>query len=167
MGFEIGQKLVYGIHGVCSLTGIQNRRVDGKTMEYYELSSVERPDSRFYIPTRNPAAVAKLHPLITRQELDDLLASVKNEGDGWIPDENQRKNRYRELVGSFDRKAMICMVSALISQQKARASAGKKLHMCDENFLRDARKLIVEEFSLVLGLPKEQIGEYIQKSIGK
>lgn len=165
MVYQVGQKLLYGVHGVCNVVDITQRRVDRKTVEYYELSPVEQPETRYYIPTANPAAVAKLHPIMTVQELDALLDAVKAEGADWIADENRRKLHYRELVANLDRKALFTTVSALLHHKKAQIAAGKKLHLCDENFLRDASKLIEEEFSLVLGLPKQQIGEYIQKKL--
>ena len=37
--------------------------------------------------------------------------------------------------------------------------------MCDENFLRDAKKLLDAEFSLVLGIPENDVGGYIQNAI--
>ncbi len=165
MVYQVGQKLLYGVHGVCDVVGVTQRRVDKKTVEYYELSPVEQPETRYYIPTTNPAAVAKLHPILTVQELDALLDQVRAEDSGWIADENRRKLHYRELVANLDRKALFTTVSALLRHKKAQVAAGKKLHLCDENFLRDARKLIEGEFSLVLGLPKEQIGDYIQKKL--
>jgi hypothetical protein len=38
--------------------------------------------------------------------------------------------------------------------------------MCDENFLRDAEKLLSTEFSLVLGIGQNEVGEYIQTALG-
>ncbi len=165
MGFEVGTKLLYSVHGVCNVVSIQQRRVDRKMVEFYELSPVDQPESRFYIPTGNPAAVAKLHPVMSREELDALLVSVRGQSDGWIPDENRRKQHYRDLMSGLDRKAMFSMVSALLQHKKQQMLAGRKLHLCDENFLRDAQKLIAGEFSLVLGLPKEEIGQYIQNAL--
>ncbi len=165
MEYQAGQQLLYGVHGVCNVVGIIQRKIDRKMVEYYELAPVEQPESRFYIPTGNPAAVAKLHPIMTVQELDQLLDQVKAEDSAWIADENRRKLHYRELVSNLDRKELCSTVAALLRHKKNQMAAGKKLHLCDENFLRDARKLIDGEFSLVLGLPKEQIGEYIQKKL--
>lgn len=163
MAFQPGEMLLYGMHGVCRVVAIEQRKVDRKTVEYYCICLVEQSGSNFYIPTGSPAAVSKLHPLLTRQELDVLLQSVKTEPDAWISDENRRKQHYRELVSGLDRKALLCTVSALVHHKNRQLACGKKLHLCDENFLRDAQKLISGEFSMVLGIPKGEVGQYIQR----
>lgn len=161
-----GDKVVYGIHGVCRILELEKRTVDRKQVEYYVLEPLDQSETRFYIPTHNQAAVAKLRPLLTREQLDALL-----QGDGldlniWITDENQRKQRYRELIGSGNRAALISMVRALHRHRSEQASMGRKFHMCDENFLRDAEKLLSSEFSMVLGIPQSEVGNYIQNKIG-
>lgn len=165
MGFQPGQQLLYGVHGVCNLVGIEQRKVDKKMVEYYCLSPVEQSGSNFYIPKDSPAAASKLHPVMTRQELEELLQSVKGEDTPWIADENRRKQHYRDLMSVLDRKALLCTVGALLRHRSSQLASGKKLHLCDENFLRDAQKLIAGEFSLVLGIPKEEVRHYIQTAL--
>ncbi len=166
MAYDVGTTLLYGVHGVCSVVGIEQRKVDRKMVEYYALSPVDQPESRFYIPTGNPGAVAKLHPIMTRPELEALMGAVKGQDHPWIADENRRKQHYRDLMSGLDRQAMFSTVTAILQHKKQQTAAGKKLHLCDENFLRDAQKLIAGEFSLVLGLSKEEVGQYIQKELG-
>mgnify|MGYP002517196277 CR=1 FL=1 len=38
-------------------------------------------------------------------------------------------------------------------------------HLCDENFLRDAQRLLSVEFALVLGIAPEQVGEYVVRAM--
>lgn len=165
MVFKPGQKLLYGVHGVCTVVGIEQRKVDRKMVEYYCLSPVEPSASNFYIPTGNPAALSKLHPLMTKAELEALMQAVKADPAQWIADENRRKQHYRDLMATLDRKAMLCAVGSLMRQRDAQQALGKRLHMCDENFLRDAQRLIAGEFSLVLGIPKEEVQQYIQNTL--
>ena len=42
---------------------------------------------------------------------------------------------------------------------------GKKNHLCDENFLHDAEKLLIGEISIVLHLEPEQARAYIHKNL--
>ena len=165
MDFQPGQKLLYGVHGVCTVVGIEQRKVDRKLVEYYCLSPVDHSSSNFYIPTGNPAALSKLHPIMSKAELEELMRSVKNHPCMWIADENRRKLHYRELMSTLDRQSMISTVGALVHHKNVQTAAGKKLHLCDENFLRDAQKLIAGEFSLVLGIDKEEVQQYIQNAL--
>lgn len=161
--YQCGSKVVYGFHGVCSIVDVEMRTVDRKKVEYYVLEPQAQPGSRYYVPTQNKTAVAKLRPLITKAELDALLCAEATQLDAWIPDENQRKQRYRELINSGDRAALICMVRTLHKHKDAQLSVGRKFHICDENFLRDAEKLLSAEFSLVLDIAPDQVGQYIQE----
>ena len=40
--------------------------------------------------------------------------------------------------------------------------AGKKFHLCDDNFLRDAEKLMSSEIALVLEMTMEQARDYLR-----
>ncbi len=159
--FRVGDLAVYGIHGVCRILKMEERVIDHKNVEYYVLEPLEQAGARFLIPSHNQAAVSKLKPVLSKEELEALVRSEQARSDGWIADENQRKQYYRELINAGDRAALVCMVATLHRQKKQQISAGKKLHLCDENFLRDAQRLLSSEFSLVLGIAPEQVGDYV------
>lgn len=163
--FQKGDRVIYGIHGVCEIVELEQRIVDRKTVEYYVLEPINQAQSRFYVPTENPVAVGKLRKVLTKQELDRLLQSELEE-DIWIEDENRRKQAYRELIVSGDRASLIAMVRALHKHREAQALAGKKLHLCDENFLRDAERILGGEFALVLNIAPDEVGKYIESHIG-
>ena len=162
---QVGTQVVYGIHGVCSIIDVEVQRVDRKKVEYFVLESREHPGARYYVPTQNQVALSKLRPLLTKEELELLLSTDVAQVDAWIPDENQRKQKYRELINSGDRAALISMVRSLLQHKESQLAAGRKFHLCDENFLRDAQKLLSSEFSLILGIPQDQIGQYILNRI--
>lgn len=162
---QVGTRVVYGIHGVCSIIDVEVRTVDRKKVEYFVLEPIEQPGARFFVPTHNQAALSKLRPLLTTEELEVLLASEATHCDCWIPDENQRKQKYRELINSGDRATLIGMIRSLHRHRQVQLAAGRKFHLCDENFLRDAEKLLSSEFSLILGIPQAEVGAYIEKKL--
>ncbi len=166
MAFVCGDRVLYGIHGVCHVSEIEIRSVSGNRVEYYVLIPVAQPDSRYYVPVQNQAAVAKLHKLLTAEELDAVLHSPAVHVNAWIADESRRKLRYRELLNGSDRGAMISMVRTLHNHRTEQLAAGRKFHQCDENFLRDAEKLLNAEISIVLDIPQSDVGEYVHQAIG-
>ena len=93
--FQQGSQVVYGMHGVCVILGLEIRTVNRNKVEYYVLEPVKQPGDRYYVPTQNAAAVAKLKPILTKEQLDALLSSPEATSDAWITDENQRKQKYR------------------------------------------------------------------------
>lgn len=163
--YNVGQMVVYGIHGVCRIIDVQNMRVDKKNKEYFVLEPVDQPGARYFIPCKNENALAKLCPVLNKKELDDLLTEASGAEDVWIHDENHRKLRYRELISSGDRVALLCMIRSLYKHKTEQLAAGRKFHQCDENFLHDAEKLLSTEFALVLNIKPEEVGSYIQSKV--
>ena len=154
--YQIGALVVYGIHGVCRVAELEERTVDRKNVVYLAIEPVIQEGARFLIPTHNPAAMAKVRPLLTKEELDAMLASSQANGDGWIRDENQRKQLYRELISSGDRLRLMQMVRSIYRHKAEQIAAGRKVHMCDDNFLKDAEKLLTDEIAVVTGLSQEE-----------
>ena len=110
---EQGTLVVYGIHGLCKIVKRDIMLVDRKYKEFFVLEPVKQPGASYYVPTQNPTAVAKLRPILTKKELDDLLSSQEVVSDSWITDENTRKQYYRDLINSGDRAALISMVKSI------------------------------------------------------
>ena len=165
MMFQQGRQVVYGMHGVCTILGLEVRIVGRNKVEYYVLEPAKQPGDRYYVPTQNPAAVSKMKMLLNKEQLDALLASPEVAEAAWIADENQRKQKYRELITSGDRAALLSMVKALHDQKNAQQALGRRLHLCDENFLRDAENLLGGEFSLVLGITPGEVASYIHNAM--
>ena len=161
--YQVGQKVVYGIHGVCDILDIEMKIIDRQKIAYFVLEPLDQPGTRYYIPKDKPAAVSKLSPVLTVQELEALLTDCESSEFSWIPDENRRKLQYRELINSGDRRALLVMVHTLHIHKKMQQEHGRKFHLCDENFLRDAEKLLCSEFSLVLNMSREDTASYLKK----
>lgn len=163
--YQMGDKVVYGIHGVCVVVEQEERVVDRKRQTYLVLEPVGQDGSRYLVPTQNAAAMAKLRRMLTREELEDMLRSEEVLADGWIRDENQRKQTYRELTSSGDRRKLMQMVRTLYAHKASQLAAGRKCHLCDENFLRDAEKLLIGEIAIVLDMEPEQAKLYLRNQL--
>ena len=161
--YRIGEQIVYGVHGVCTVSAVTDRTVDRKTHRYYVLESAEQKGATYFVPQDNEAALSRMHRILSREQLLSLLQSEAVRRGVWIPDEVQRKQRYHDLLASGDRTELICMVRTLRRQKQGQQAAGKKFHLCDENFLRDAERMLDSEFSVVLCLPREQISDYVHE----
>lgn len=163
--YQVGEQVVYGIHGVCRVADLEERVVDRKRVTYLALEPVGQDGSRYLVPTHNAAAMAKVRSMLSPHEMDALLQSQEVRSDGWIRDENQRKQTYRELISSGDRASLMKMVHTLYHHKAAQSAAGKKVHLCDENFLRDAEKLLAGEVAIVLGLEPDQAKKYVREQL--
>ena len=165
--YQTGDRVVYGIHGVCVVADQEQRKVDGKLVTYLVLEPMGQEGSRFLVPTHNAVAMAKLSPMLTRESLEALLSSSEVWEDGWIADENRRKQLYRELIGSGDRAKLIQQVRTLYRHKKNLAATGKRCHLCDENFLRDAERLLINETAIVLETDQDSARAYLREKLNE
>ncbi len=165
--YQIGEQVIYGVHGVCRVAAMEERTVDRKKVNYLVLEPVGQAGSRYLVPTQNAAAMAKIRQMLTPQQLQELMDSEEIRTDGWIRDENLRKQTYRELICSGDRVRLMQMVNTLYHHKSERAAAGKKVHLCDDNFLRDAEKLLCSEVSQVLGVEYDQARTFLKNQLSR
>lgn len=165
--YQIGDQVVYGFHGVCRIMGEEVQSIDGKRVVYLALEPIGQEGARYLVPTHNAAAMGKLRRMLRREELEALLHADGLHEAKWIPDENLRKNTYRELIGRGNVEQLITMMAALYRHKKQQQSNGRKVHLCDDNFLRDAEKLLIGEAAVVLGLSQEEARNYLRTTLGK
>ena len=163
--FRTGDKVVYGVHGVCSVVNVEEKTIDRKQVSYLVLEPIHQSGTRYLVPAHNSAAMAKLHRVLTKEELEALLASDVVHSDAWIADENRRKQIFRELLNGGDRTRLMQMIHTLYRHKTEQSASGRKIHLCDENFLRDAEKLLLSEISLVMELSPEEARKYIRSKL--
>lgn len=163
--FQVGDRVVYGIHGVCDIIGSEKQTVDRKQVVYLVLEPLGQPGSRYLVPTHNAAAMGKLKNMLSKEELETLIHSDTVRRDCWIRDEGQRKQVYRELISSGDRERLMSMVHTLYRHKAEQAAAGRKVHLCDDNFLRDAEKLLTGEVAIVMGLEPDTARAFVRSGL--
>jgi len=163
--FQKGDRIVYGIHGVCCVVDEEEKQVDRKWVRYLVLEPIGQPGARYLIPTHNMVAMGKLQPLLSREELEQLLISDKIKQGQWLSEDSRRKQLYRELMASGERESILCVIYMLYQYKAQRQTEGKKLHICDENFLRDGEKFISSEISAVLQISADEAKQYLRKKL--
>ena len=163
--YVAGERVLYGSHGVCRVTALEERRIDRKNVIYLVLEPLGQSGASYLVPTHNAAAMAKLCPVLPREELVALLESEHIRQWELVEDGNQRKAQYRELLGSCDRVRLLQMISALYRHRESRYAEGKKFHQIDEGFLRDAEKIICSEIGCVLELDPQQARAYLREKL--
>lgn len=167
MQYKIGDMVVYGAHGACRITHVENRRVDKKEIAYYVLVPTNKADAQFYVPIHNAKAVAKMRKVLTREALTALLESEERLHDSWLANENLRKDKYREMIVRADCTELVCMIRTLSQYKQEQQLAGKKIHLCDENFMRDAERVVASEISVVLGISQEDAGTVVRSALAE
>lgn len=163
--YQIGDLVLYGVHGVCKIAGIETKTVNRKKIDYYILQPINQDGATYFIPANNETVLSKIRPIMTKDEIEKLLSSDSDVSGMWIPEENARKQRYRELIVSGDRVKLLQMIRILDRHKKEQQTAGRKFHQCDENFMRDAIKLLDEELAVVLNMDRTKVKEYVTERL--
>ena len=163
--FYTGDRVVYGSHGVCDIVGQETQMIDRKEVTYLVLEPLAQPGSRYMVPAHNEVAMGKLKRMLTQEELECVMHSDGIRKDCWIRDEGKRKQCYRELLSSGDREKLMAMVHTLYRHRAEQAAAGRKMHLCDDSFLRDAEKLLIGEVAVIMGMDAETAKQFIRNGL--
>ena len=163
--FHCGETVLYGTEGVCRIAEIREMKV-GRTREnYYVLKPVYRESATIYVPVDNEKLVARMRRLLSAQEIDSLLGAVALEDVPWVDDPNERRTVYGEILASGDRCRIVRMIRTLYLRRQQLRTAGRQLRSGDDQLLREAEKLLPDEFALVLAIPQQEVPAYIRSRI--
>ena len=123
---KIGTYVLYGKTGVC-LVKEQTSMAGGL---YYVLSPVSDSRSSVYVPCGNAELIARMRPLLTREEIDGMLSDVDTVRLAWIDDRNERAMLYRTITGSGDRKELVRLLACLptLCDTMNRSTPGLPVH---------------------------------------
>ena len=106
--------------------------------------------------------------LLTKDEIHKLIDSMRSENAVWVENENERKELYKTILAKGDHLELIKMIKAIYAHKKEREAEGKRLHMSDERFFKDAEQILYNEFQYVLNLGgKNNLMSYIFARIEK
>lgn len=165
MTLSVNDMILYGTDGVCKVVEKTEKKFLGKTNEYYILQPVHNPTATIYIPVDSEKAAAKIRNILSVDEINALIKSVPDEDTIWIADESKRKEEYRKILAAGDRLQLVRLIKTLYLYDLEKKSEGKKLHLSDERFMKDAEKILYEEFAYVLDIKPNQVGPFITQQL--
>ncbi len=156
---------MYGTQGICRIVDVTEKDFMGEKKEYYVLKPINETGSTLYAPKGNEKAEKKMRRILSEEEIYALIDSMSGEDANWIEKENERKECYKKIIASGDRVELIRMIKALYLQKKKREMEGKHLYISDERFMKEAEKILYDEFQYVLKLNKTEVLPFIFQRI--
>lgn len=162
--YRIGDKVVYGALGVMEIIEITDQTVGEITRKYYVMKEYSsNSPSLTYVPLDNETLTSQMKPLLTRDEIIEVIRKAKNSPPlEWIEDNRARSEAYKKILSTADRALMLSMIDSVYKTGIRREEEGKKNYIADENSMRRAEKLINSEFALVLGISESDVPEFIK-----
>lgn len=163
--FEVNDSVLYGAEGVCRIADICEQDFMGTQAQYYVLKPVYNAGSTVFVPVENETLVAKMRRILSPDEIRGLIKTMPDEDTLWIDDDNTRRARYAEIVQNGDRAELVGLIKALYRRQQEQQAKGRKLHAADERYLREAEKVLYDEFAHVLRIKRDEVLPFIMEQI--
>ncbi len=165
MSCQTNDTVLYGTEGVCRVVGVEEREMCGGRCEYYILQPVHTAHSTIFVPVDNETLARRIRPVLTPKEIYALIEAMPDESSIWIEDETARRTQYKQILLEGDRANLVRIVKTLYGYQQAQKEKGRKMHVADERLLKDAEKLLHDEFTYVLHLRHDEVLPLILKQI--
>ena len=166
--FQVNDVIIYGVQGVCKITGVEEKAISGVKKTYFVLKPVNDEGATIFAPTDNAFVLKKMRRLLTKDEIHALIDAMRSENAVWVENENERKELYKHILAKGEHMELIKMIKAIYVHKKEREAEGKRLHMSDERFFKDAEQILYNEFQYVLDIgSKDDLMNYIFTRIEK
>lgn len=148
--------VMYGLTGVCRVDDIRKESAGGQRgEEYFILHPVKDEHSKIMIPVSR--GLARMRPLVQKQELIGFLDGMKDSEEIWESDLKERNRIFQERLKSGDFYQWLLLSSVIWQEKKKKKDLGKKVSMADEQVFKNAWKLLCEELSVSLGMNEDEI----------
>ncbi|MBQ3953940.1 MAG: CarD family transcriptional regulator [Ruminococcus sp.] len=158
--FCVGQTVLYGSNGVCMVDDVTEKRIGKTKMQYYVLKPLCNNTSTLFVPTANQQLVSKMRRILTEDEAEAILRNLPPCGD-WNDNKQERSEQFRAIITEGSCVELIRLIRLVRTHEQEQLAGGKRLHITDERFLKEAEKMICEEFSLVLHISRDEVLERI------
>jgi len=155
--FSKDEIVMYTTYGICRITDVFDMKLGGMTKQYYKLVPLSEAKTELALPVDNPTTFKRLHPLLSKTEITEIINEIPYLEPYWIDRDNDRKNEFSDVIKSGDRKETLRVVKSIKKHILDIKDKGRKLHATDEQAMKDAMKLILDEFSYVLEKDRQEL----------
>ncbi len=161
--FEVGQKIVYGENGVCTVDKIEPLAMSGASREklYYHLIPLIGSGT-YFTPVDSGAY---MRPVMSREQAEALIDAMPGIEPAICNDNrfNHVDAFYKELFRQHSCEALVAIVKGLRSRMATRKTRSSRA----EATMKRARDMLHGELSVALELPLGEVEGYIQSRIGQ
>lgn len=164
--FSVNQTVSYSVTGVCKIVNIEHRMVQGEDREFYVLQPVFDPNSTVMVPTENQMLTQKMHPVMSKSEVESLINEIPDEQPVWVENDRERYEAYKSIIQSGDRRGVVGLIKALYLHRKEQIKKGRKLRSGDERIMREAERVLYSEFALALDMKPDEILPFLKDKLG-
>jgi CarD family transcriptional regulator len=158
---NIGECVIYGSHGLCSVRDIlvPSFIERGKEKEYYQMISAVDTGSVLYVPVEG--ADEKVRDVLSADEAEDLIDEIEFAPELDLPEGKKAEPVIMDVIKHNVAEEMMSLVKSLRKIKAVRESEGKKFAALNEKYLNIAEKLLYTELAFSLKSEKDEIKERV------
>ena len=155
--YKVDDVVIYGTEGICKIQGLTEKQFGKDTIKYYILSPMDKREETVYVPMKNEKALSKMRHVLSKEAAEDLISKEPQKRYNWIDNDRERQKTYRDILLFGSSEDVLVMARALFFHREKQERNGKKLHAADERFLKDAEKILFEEFAYIFNITHEEV----------
>lgn len=165
--YEVGDVIIYGSVGVSKIADITTlKAISGmdSDMLYYVISPLYE-NGTIYTPVDTTKVF--MRPIISKEEAESLIDSIPSiQAEAYHNTSVQQLSQYYEsIISTHNCSNLIEMTMSIYNKKKYIEAQNRKFGLIDEKYMRKAENLIYGEFSVALGIQKEEVQKYIQERV--
>ena len=161
--FAVGEKIVYGEHGVCTVEKVAPLDMSGvaKNRLYYHLSPLIGSGT-FFAPVDSDAF---MRPVMDRGQAEALIDAMPDIAPAICNDNrfNHVDAFYKELFRAHSCEALVSIVKGLNTRMAERKTKSSRA----EATMKRAKEMLHGELAVALGMEISEVEPYILSRIGQ
>ncbi|WCN36232.1 CarD family transcriptional regulator [Aneurinibacillus uraniidurans] len=156
--FQIGDKVVYPMHGAGIIEAIEEKEILGEKQPYYVIK-MSVGTIQVMVPVEK-ASILGIRPIVDMLTMENILLGFHDgESEPSLP-WNERHRMNADKMGTGDIQAAAKVIRGLLYRSKE-----KKLNTNEQNMLDNAKKILISELALVKGITESQATDLLNKEI--
>ncbi len=156
--FEIGDKIVYPMHGAGVIVAIEEKEILGEKKKYY-IMKMPMGDMKVMVPIDNIEDIG-IREVIKNQEVEQVLAVLGDDITKMPQNWNRRYRANMDKIKSGDIYEIANVVRNLMIRDRE-----KGLSTGERKMLNNAKQMLISEIVLARDIKQDEVEELIDKVV--
>ncbi|PKL18373.1 MAG: transcriptional regulator [Spirochaetae bacterium HGW-Spirochaetae-5] len=156
--FNVGDKIVYPMHGVGEIEGIEKKVVLGKRNEYYMITIISN-GMKVMIPVSNAKEIG-IRSIIPKKDIKKVMAILATEAEAI---EEDWKLRYQNNIDKV--KSGSIYEVAEVARDLFKRGSEKELSIMERKLYENAYQLITYEVAMSKNIAIDEAGNIVSEAL--
>ena len=162
--FNVDDYIMYGMTGVCKVLDITKEKlINDVQREYYVLSPIYSDSTIIKTPVDNKKIL--MRNIISKEDVASLINDIPNMETSWIDNEKIRSQQFKTMLKSGQCEELIKIIRSIYFNKEYTKTIGKKSPQADNDIMKEAERLLNEEFATILNISPNDVTSYISSQI--